>query len=233
MRIHRIITSVIVAAAVLANGAVSAKAETHYKPHISVGFHAGADMSKVSFSPAVKQGWEQGMIMGVSVRYAEERLVGLLGELNIAQRGWKEDFEGAPLSYSRQFTYVSMPLMTHIYFGPSRFKCFFNLGPEFSYMIGEKISADFDYRNPTEAEGWPGKARMTEQMTMDVHSKFDYGITAGFGVEFWVKPRHSIYAEARFYYGLGNVFSATKADTFNASRNMNLSITLGYNFRLK
>lgn len=209
------------------------KAETHYKPHISLGFHAGADMSKVSFSPAVKQGWEQGMLMGVSVRYAEERLVGVVGELNFAQRGWKEDFEGAPLSYSRQFTYITLPIMTHIYFGPSRFKCFFNLGPEFSYMIGESTSANFDYRNPTEAEGWPDKARMTEQMTMDVHSKFDYGITAGFGVEFWVRPRHSIYAEGRFYYGLGNVFSATKADTFNASRNMTLSITLGYNFRLK
>lgn len=221
----------LVAAALLAT--FDANAETHYKPHISVGFHAGADMSQISFSPAVKQGWEQGMLMGVSVRYAEERLVGLLGEINVAQRGWKEDFEGAPLSYSRQFTYVSMPLMTHIYFGPSRFKCFFNLGPEFSYMIGEKTKANFDYRNPTQAEGWPDKARMTEQMTMDVNSKFDYGITAGFGVEFWVKPRHSIYAEGRFYYGLGNVFASTKADTFNASRNMTLSITLGYNFRLK
>ncbi|MCM1450757.1 MAG: PorT family protein [Clostridium sp.] len=224
--------SIITAAALLAFP-FSAKAETHYKPHISIGFHAGQDMSKVSFSPAVKQGWERGMLIGASVRYAEERLVGVVGELNIAQRGWKEDFEGAPLSYSRQFTYVSLPIMTHIYFGPPRFKCFFNLGPEFSYMISESTSSNFDYHNPTAAEGWPEKARMTEQMTMPVHSKFDYGITAGFGVEFWVKPRHSIYLEGRFYYGLGNVFSATKADTFNASRNMTLSITLGYNFRLK
>lgn len=208
-------------------------AETHYKPHISVGFHAGSDMSKLSFSPAVKQGWEQGMLMGVSIRYAEEKLVGVLAELNFAQRGWKEDFEESPLRYSRRFTYVSLPIMTHIYFGPPRFKCFFNLGPEFSYMLDESISANFDYHNPTAAEGWPEKARMTEQMVMPVHSKFDYGITAGFGVEFWVKPRHSVYAEGRFYYGLGNVFSATKADTFSASRNMTLSITLGYNFRLK
>lgn len=208
-------------------------AETHYKPHVSIGFHGGTDMSKVTFSPSVKQGWERGFLMGVSVRYAEEKLVGIVAELNFAQRGWKEDFEEAPLSYSRTFSYISLPIMTHIYFGPSRFKCFFNLGPEFSYMIGESISSNFDYHNPTQAEGWPQKARMTEQMTMDVHSKFDYGITAGFGVEFWVKPRHSIYLEGRYYYGLGNVFSATKADTFSASRNSTLSITLGYNFRLK
>ncbi len=211
----------------------TALAETHYKPHISVGAHAGATMSKVSFSPSVKQAWANGLTGGIQVRYAEERLVGLLAEINIVQRGWKEDFEESPLSYTRTSTYVSLPIMTHIYFGPPRFKCFFNLGPEFSYMLGESTSANFDYHNPLHAEGWPTQSRMTEQLVTEISNKFDYGICAGFGCEFWLRPRHSIYVEGRFYYGLGNIFPSSKADTFGASRNMTLSLAVGYNFRIK
>lgn len=210
-----------------------ASAETHYKPHISIGAHAGATMSQVSFSPSVKQAWTNGLVGGVQVRYAEERLVGLLGELNVVQRGWKEDFEEGPLSYARTSTYISLPIMTHIYFGPPRFKCFFNLGPEFSYLLGESTSANFDYHRPFEAEGWPQKSRMVEQLTTDISKKFDYGICLGFGCEFWLQPRHSVYLEGRFYYGLGNIFPSSKADTFDASRNMTISVTMGYNFRLK
>lgn len=212
---------------------LSVSAETHYKPHISVGAHAGVSMSEVSFSPSVKQAWARGLTGGVQIRYAEEKLVGLLAEFNIVQRGWKEDFEESPLNYTRTSTYVSVPLMTHIYFGPPRFKCFFNLGPEFSFLLGESTSANFDYRNPYEADGWPQKSRMIEQLTTEISKKFDYGICLGFGCEFWVQPRHSVYAEGRFYYGLGNIFPSSKADTFDASRNMTISVTLGYNFRLK
>lgn len=212
---------------------LASNAESHYKPHISVGAHAGMDMSQVTFSPSVKESWVQGMTMGVSIRYAEERLVGILAELNISQRGWKENFEEAPLEFSRTTTYICLPIMTHIYFGPKRFKCFFNLGPEFGYMIGESTSSNFDYHNPEADPNWPTKARMTEQMVMDIKNKFDYGICGSFGCEFWVKPRHSVYVEARYYFGLGNIFPATKADTFSASRNMTISFTLGYNFRLK
>lgn len=212
---------------------LAAEAESHYKPHISVGAHAGTSMGRVTFSPAVEQQWEQGICGGVSVRYAEEKLVGLVAEVNFSQGGWKEYFEDSPLKYSRKLTYLTLPIMTHVYFGPRRFKCFFNLGPQFGYMISESTSANFDINDPYKAEGWPDDPRMTEQLAMPVKTKFDYGITAGFGCEFWLKPRHSAYVEARFYYGLGNIFPSSKADTFSASRCMTLAVTIGYNFRLK
>lgn len=212
---------------------VTVFAESHYKPHISMGVHGGYNLSRVSFMPSVEQDWHGGKMGGVSLRYAEEKLVGLLGEINFTQRGWKEKFEESPLHYSRTFNYVSVPIMTHVYFGPPRLKFFFNVGPEFSYLISESTNANFDYTDPFKAEGWPNKARMTEQMVTKVKNRFDYGICAGFGCEFWLQPRHSIYAEARYYFGLGNVFPSSKADTFSASRNMTLSVTLGYNFRIK
>lgn len=212
---------------------LAAHGEAHYKPHISVGVHGGMDLGRISFSPSVEQNWAPGITGGLSVRYAEEKLVGILAEVNLMQGGWKELFENSPLSYERKLTYLSLPIMTHIYFGPPRFKCFFNLGPQIGYMIGEKINSNFDYLNPTSSPDWDNEPRMTEQMGMKVKTKFDYGICAGFGCEFWLQPRHSIYVEGRFYYGLGNIFSATKADTFSASRNMTIAVTLGYNFRLR
>lgn len=212
---------------------VSALAWSHYKPHVSVGGRAGMTMSKMSFSPSVPQGWNNGIVMGLTARYSEEKVFGLIGEIVFEQRGWKESFkdENEGLQYSRTLSYLEIPLMTHIYFGSNRFKCFFNAGPEFSYMIGDNISSNFDYNNPASV-GIPSM-RHVNQMSMEIKNKFDYGITAGLGFEFYVKPRHSISLEGRFYYGLGNIFSSAKADEFSASRSMSLQVTLGYNFRLK
>lgn len=214
-------------------GVGSTVGQTHYKPHISVGFKGGMTMSEMSFSPSVKQSFTNGTTGAVTFRYVEEKLFGLIAEFGWSQRGWKEKFEESPCRYLRAITYMHLPLLTHIYFGSPRFKCFFNLGPEFAYMIGDKITANFDYRNPYHAEGFPTKARMTEQLAMDVKNKFDYGIVGGFGIEFYVTPRNSVTLEGRYYFGLGNIFPAAKADTFSASRNTSIEITLGYNFRLK
>lgn len=211
--------------------AATAHAETHYRPHISIGGHGGVALSRMSFSPSVPQSWIMGTLVGIHARYAEEKLVGVMAELNFVQRGWKETFEENPgLQYSRTLSYIALPIMTHISFGSPRVKCFFNIGPEFSYMIGNSISANFDYVNP--ADIIPSTRRF-HQMSMDIKNKFDYGITAGLGCEFYVNPRNSVSIEARFYYGLGNIFPAAKADEFSASRTMSLGVTAGYSFRLK
>lgn len=226
-----------ITAIILALAALTATAETHYKAHVSLGAHGGMAMSRVSFSPSVPQRWEQGPTAGISVRYAEEKLVGIIAELNFTRRGWSENFDvnevKSPLRYSRQASYLALPVMTHINFGSRRCRAFFNLGPEIAYMIGESTAANFDITDPAAANGWPERQRMTAQLTMPIHRRFDYGICAGAGVEYWVQPRHSVYIEGRFYYGLGNIYPAAKADTFSASRNMSLTVTLGYNFRIK
>lgn len=211
---------------------LAASADNRYNPHISIGGHAGMAMSRMSFSPSVDQAWHNGMIIGFQARYQEEKIFGLVGELNFVQRGWNENFKDNPgLSYKRTLTYISIPLMTHISFGTPRFKGFVNLGPEFSVMAGNSISANFDYNHPADAAIAP--TRTTEQMWTDISGHFDYGITAGIGGEFYLRPRHSISLEARFYYGLGNIFPSAKADTFSASRSMTLCATLAYNFRLR
>lgn len=212
--------------------AFAAAAETHYKPHVFIGAKGGLSMAQMSFSPSTKQLWNMGSTGAVTFRYSEEKIFGLIAELGWVQRGWKENFELAPLSYRRTLTYINLPLLTHIYFGSRRFKGFVNLGPQVSYMTGDKIDSDFDYEHPGTVKDFP-RNRRYEQLAMEVKNKFDYGICAGVGIEFYVQPRHSLTLEGRFYYGLGNIFPAAKADVFGASRPMSIEVTLGYNFRIK
>ncbi len=214
-----------------------ASAQRTYNPKLWIGGDAGMTLSNMQFAPDVEQSMLNGKKFGVRVRYAEEKLFGLLGELNIEQRGWKENFDedNDKFEYQRTLTYITLPVMTHIYFGSSRFKAYVNLGPSVSYMIGDKIKSNFDYRDPESVEGFPYRYRQTEQMSMDISSKFDYGIAAGAGIELFVGKgrRHSFTLEGRYYYGLGSIFPSHKSDTFSASRGTSIAVTLGYWFRIK
>lgn len=207
-------------------------AQRHYVPHVHVGIHGGVSMANQSFYPSIKESLLTGAQFGFSFRYAEERHVGLLVELNVEQRGWKENFEEDPFSFQRRLTYLELPVMTHIFFGTRTIKGFFNLGPEIGYMTGEKTTADFPYDELPNVPGFPAN-RHYEQMQMDVSGRFDYGITAGAGVEFVIRRRHSITLEGRYYYGLGNIFPSARKDVFSSSRGSSIQITLGYLFRLK
>lgn len=200
-----------------------------------MGVRGGATLSDISFTPEVHSSMVQGFTMGVTARYTEERYFGLVAEVNLTQRGWKENFvrDDAPeFEYRRQLTYVQIPLLTHIYFGSRRVKGFFNLGPEAGFMIGEKITANFDYMNYSSVQGFPQGYRNNEQLNKAIENKFDYGIAGGAGIEIFLNRRNSIQLEGRYYFGIGNIFKDSKRDYFAASRGSSIEITLQYLFRI-
>ncbi|MDE6065236.1 MAG: PorT family protein [Duncaniella sp.] len=211
------------------------KAQREYSPNFSIGARGGVTLSSMAFTPEVHQKSLQGLTMGITARYTEERFFGLIGEVNLMQRGWQEDFardEAPDFQYSRTLTYVQIPLLTHIYFGSRKVKFFFNLGPEVGFMINDKINANFDYMNYASIEGFPQGYRTNEQLKMDIQNKFDYGIAGGAGVEFFINRRNSLLLEGRYYFGLGNIFKATKRDYFASSRSTSIEISLAYLFRV-
>ena len=211
-------------------------AQREYSPNFSIGGKAGATLSRVSFSPEVHQKFTQGLTMGVACRYTEEKIFGLIGEINITQRGWAEDFardEAPEFQYERTLTYVSIPVLTHIYFGSQKLRGFINLGPEVGFMIGNSIDANFDYNNHENIPELHKKYRNNAQLSMAIDRKFDYGIAGGAGIELLVKRKHSIMLEGRYYFGLGNIFKDSKRDFFAASRNNSIEISLKYMIRVK
>lgn len=227
---------VAVLAALFMLPALRVSAQREYSPNFAIGGKAGATLSRMSFSPEVHQKFTQGLTMGIGARYTEEKYFGLIAEINFTQRGWDEDFvrdEAPQFSYTRTLNYVSIPLMTHIYFGSNKVRGFVNLGPEVSYMLSNSISANFDYENYQSVPDFPQGYRTNEQLNKEVERKFDYGIAAGAGIEFIVKKKHSFLLEGRYYFGLGNIFKDSKRDFFAASRNQSIEVTLKYMIRVR
>ena len=212
---------------------IMASSQTHYEGTIAVGGKAGASLSRVNFNPSVQQQMLPGMTAGAMFRYIEEKHFGLVAELNLTQRGWKEAFDDADYNYSHRFTYIELPIMTHIFFGSERVKGFFNLGPELNVMIASSRPSNFEYQEASSIDYFNQNARHIEQLTMPIHNKFDYGICGGAGMELNLNKRNSLLLEGRFYYGLTDVFPNHKTDVFSSSNSMTITLTLGYFYRLK
>ena len=210
-----------------------ATAQTHYEGQIAVGGKAGATLSRVNFNPTVQQSMLPGMTAGVMFRYVEEKNFGLVAELNLTQRGWKENLEESDYNYSHRFTYLELPVMTHIYFGNRRVKGFFNLGPELNVMLGDNISSNFTYQDAAALDYFINNTRHIEQLPMKVKNRLDYGICGGAGMELNLNAKQSLLLEGRFYYGLTDVFPNHKTDVFSSSNSMTVMVTLGYFYRLK
>ena len=211
----------------------TAFSQTHYEGTISIGGKAGATLSKVNFNPTVEQQMLPGMTAGMMFRYIEEKHFGLIAELNLTQRGWKEKFDDIDYNYSHRLTYLELPVMTHIFFGNQRVKGFFNLGPELNVMIADGIKSNFEYQNAGGIDYFIQDTRHVEQMAMSISNRLDYGICGGAGLELNLNNRNSLLLEGRFFYGLTDIFPSHKTDVFSSSNSMTIMVTLGYFYRLK
>lgn len=211
---------------------LSAFGQSHFDSRVELGVRGGVTFSEVMFTPSTDRTFAMGYTGGLTFRYSEENHFGLIAEVNLVQRGWAEKFEDLPYSYQRTLNYVEIPIMSHIYFG-HRGKFFINAGPEVAYYLGDKISSNFDYENPSDLPGFNDKNRRTDQLTMQVSQKVDFGIVAGLGGEFNVSRRNSLALEARVYYGIGNVMPSGRQDTFRLSNQLSIAVTAGYWFRIK
>lgn len=208
--------------------------QQHYNSNIAIGVKGGTTISRTMFAPNVDQKFLTGAMFGLTFRYIEEKHFGLIAELNFQQRGWSETFDETSYKFNRKLSYIQIPLLAHIYFGGQRARFFFNAGPEIAFNIGDKITSNFNYKDLTTLpDDFPLQYRNTDQYTMPIKHKLDYGISAGLGMEFIAAKKHSIILEGRFYYGLNNIFGDRKKDVFSASNAMSIMVTLGYMFRIK
>jgi hypothetical protein len=197
---------------VLFAGSVSfCKAQTSdFQPYFSFGTAHGVSLSSINFYPAVVQKQVMGYYGGIAASYISEKHFGLQVELNYSQRGWKTQQTSG--DYQRRLNYFEMPVLTHFYLG-NKFRWMLNLGPKIGYMLSESS------QNAVSSSANP-------ENTMPVANKFDYGICAGSGFEL-VMGSTSYVLEARYSFGLSDIFPNSKTDTFGNSGNKFLSITLG------
>ncbi len=217
-----------------------------HRNDLSVGVNGGYVLSNVGFDPKVAQDYHGGITGGMSIRYICEKyfntICSIYGEVNYASIGWKEDIQtntggqvvnanGVAEAYSRTINYVQIPVFAHLAWGKERkgWNFFFQAGPQIGLYLSESTSKNYD--SPNLASDGTGRSNTTvAQENMPVEKKFDYGIAAGLGAE-WSNPRLGHFLlEARYYYGLGNIYGNTKKDFFGKSNHGNIVIKATYLF---
>ena len=247
---HMTLRCVLLAAVFAIANIASAQIGEH-RNVFSVGVNGGLVMSNVGFTPEVSQSQHMGATGGLTFRYTTEKyfstICSLQAEINYASLGWKENIvdaddqkvinatTGKAEEYSRTISYVQVPLMAHLAWGKEEkgLNFFLNLGPQFGYMLSESSACNFDMQQEIAAiaAGTSGRGNTNiAQDTLEVKNKLDYGIAAGIGVECSARNVGHFLIEARYYYGLGNIFGASKKDYFGKSNYGNIVIKASWLF---
>ena len=107
-----------------------------HRSEFAVGVNGGYLLSRVGFTPSVPQYQHKGLTGGLTVRYTSEKyfnsICAIVGELNIAQVGWKEKIltpqdepvinavTGMAESYQRDMTYLQIPVFARLGWGRER-----------------------------------------------------------------------------------------------------------------
>lgn len=193
---------------------------------IAVGLGGGMSMSSVGFDPTVKQKQHLGPTFGVVARFTSEKyfaaVCALQLELNYSQLGWTENImnrqnEPLPDTFSRTLSYVQFPMLARLGWGREHrgLMGYFMAGPQVGYLLGDQQKRSSQWT--CDEGGVPVRPNgVTAQYELPVKHKFDYGITAGVGAELSTAAGHWM-LDARYYYGLADIFGSSKRDVFGRS----------------
>lgn len=251
MKISRNILSLrrLILIALVAMASVAKAQVGEYRSNFAVGFNGGYMLSNLGFVPRVSQSMLGGLTGGITARYISEKyfstICSVQGELNWAQAGWKEKIRdkheqpcvnnvtGLPEEYSRTLTYVQMPFFAHLAWGKEKkgAQFFFQAGPQVGMLISESTKTNFAYEDALNTT--PNRTNtIIAQDSMAVERKFDYGIAAGLGMELSIPNAGHLMLEARYYYGLGNIYGDSKRDYFAKSNISSIIVKLAWLFDL-
>lgn len=211
--------------------------QTTFKPEWNVGVGGGLSMSSMGIEPQIRTKTEMRYMGGLAVRYITEKNLGLIAELNYSQQGWSQDFSKYDgyknFAHTHELNYLELPILTHIYFG-NKVRFFFNLGPKFSFLLSERETINTslqEYIKMFSDETSNKPAFEIEQFGKKAERKFDYGLLIGGGLEFR-SGIGNFMLEGRYSFGLGDIYSNKKTETFDRSANRVIVAKLTYYTKL-
>jgi hypothetical protein len=141
--------------------------------------------------------------------------------------------------YRRRINYIQVPLLARLGWGRERrgLQAFIQIGPQLGVYLDESTDATFDIDQPEVYErvshiSGPsvGDIEFSNMYHMPVENKLDYGIVGGAGVELSLSRMGHILLEARYYFGLGNIYGNTKRDYFAKSNHSTIEFKMSYLF---
>lgn len=202
---------------------------------LAIGINGGYTLNQMFFDPNIKQTFKGAPTAGITLRYTCEKyfksLCAVQIEINYANLGWEEVIETSEDTYKRDISYIQIPVLSRMGWGYEEKGAMFYVvaGPQFGFYLGDKGHKGGLFNDST-LNLRPGL--VNQQYDLPVKNKFEYGITAGLGIE--VNTRHAghFLLEGRYYYGLSDVFGNSKKDVFGRSANGTIAIRATYLFDL-
>lgn len=196
---------------------------------LAVGVTGGWALNKVSFNPTIKQSFHGGLTMGAVARYTCEKyfnaLCALQAECLWTQLGWTELIEVSEDTYSRDASYVQIPLLANVGFGRERggVRGFLCVGPQLNLLLSEKEHRSGEWTEPLVRPN-----NVTMQYGRDIERTFEYGLTGGLGMDISTRSGHHFLIEGRYYFALSDIFRNSKKDPFGRSANGAIIARISY-----
>lgn len=192
-------------------------AQSDFKTEINIGLSQGAGISRVVFYPPVDQGLVVGYTGGLLMRIITEPHVGIQLEATYLKRGWTEKFIASG-SYKRNQEILTLPVMTHIYFGKhTKTRLQFVIGPYIAYLLSDSeimtVRDTLDYKDYYEKP---------------VEHKVEFGFSGGLALS--IRTKLGIFElQAKYNHGMTNLFKpGTEEFIYLGSRPQTVDITLHY-----
>lgn len=203
-----------------------------HRNDLAIGFNGGYTLNQVMFEPTIQQKMKGSPTFGFTARYTCEKyfksLCAVQAEINFANLGWEEKIETSTDKYSRDIYYIQVPILARMGWGYEQRGAMFYVvaGPQFGFFLNEKGHKEGDFDDST-LPLRPGG--INQQYDMPIKNKFEYGITAGAGIEVNTGIGHFM-VEGRYFYGLSDIFGNGKQDVFGRSANGMIAIRATYLF---
>lgn len=199
----------------------------------AVGVASGVTMNTINFNPRINQSFKISPQYGVAARYICEKyfnsICGVQIEANYQDLGWKELIEdGTDNQYKCNLRFIEIPFLMQMGWGKEQkgLKFLFEAGPVIDFYLSKK--------EEREGHPWSDSHRpnnVIHQYYYDIDNHFTYGIAAGIGVEHSSFLGHFM-LEARYLYGLGDLYDNSKKGYFGRSSNQTIELKLTYLFDL-
>ena len=195
--------------------AFAASAKAQWQVGVNAGYALNTMSTDTRYAYDLNYGNRGGITFGVPVSYSFNDWFALRADVMYIQKNYEKNRSGffKGLYDKTTNSFASLPLVAQFSFGGERLKGFVNGGGYIGYWLSSSIKGEFmtlDERVMITNGYLSQTNHIYCESDIDFNSlrdnRFDYGLTAGAGVEYRLNDLLGITAEVRHYYGLSNLY---------------------------
>jgi len=165
-----------------------------------IGFSAGATLNKLhtkTIRSLSKYEQEAGFSVSVPMQYLVKDWLAVGLDLSCLQKNYAWSHDVFAFQTTRN-TYIQMPVFLHFSLGKKSFKIFANAGGFGGYLVYRKIDGTIlNVYDPLNNYLYNEKSEFDKRRDQ----RFEFGFSAGCGLEYFLKKQYRIFVEARYFYG--------------------------------